>query len=126
MAILPDWMIERDVKITPFEPAMARPGIISYGVSSYGYDIRVGRKFKVLLPFFRNLGCIDPKNFDGYSLHDVEDDVCIIPPNSFALAESVEYFEIPRDILCICLGKSTYAQVRHHRERDAAGTAVEG
>src|SRR5436309_42998 len=108
MGVLPDWMIERDVKIVPFAPQQHRPGIISYGVTSYGYDVRVARNFKV----FTNVwgSTVDPKNFDPKSFVDVVADACIIPPNSFALAETVEYFEIPRDILAVCLGKSTYAR----------------
>jgi dCTP deaminase len=108
VGILPDWMIQRDVKIEPFAESAVRPGVISYGVSSYGYDVRVGRKFKV----FTNVHCaiVDPKNFNPASFVDVEGDYCLIPPNSFALAETVEYFEIPRDVLAVCLGKSTYAR----------------
>ena len=108
MGVLPDWMIERDIKIVPFEPALARPGVISYGVTSYGYDLRLGRHFKV----FTNARCaiVDPKNFDPKSFIDLEADECLIPPNSFALAETVEYLEIPRDILAICVGKSSLAR----------------
>src|SRR5215470_16539448 len=108
MAVLPDWQIEHDITIEPFAGAAARPGVISYGVSSYGYDIRVGRRFKV----FTNARCtvVDPKHFDPASFVDMEGDFCLIPPNSFALAETVEYLEIPRDIIAICLGKSTYAR----------------
>jgi dCTP deaminase len=108
MGVLPDWQIRRDIKIEPFADEAARPGAISYGVSSYGYDVRVGRRFKV----FTNARCVvvDPKNFDPASFVDIEGDYCLIPPNSFALAETVESFEIPRDILAICLGKSTYAR----------------
>lgn len=108
MGLLPDWQIERDIKIEPFAREQARPGVISYGVTSYGYDVRVGRRFKV----FTNVRCaiVDPKNFDPASFVDIEADHCLIPPNSFALAETMEYLEIPRDILCICLGKSTYAR----------------
>jgi dCTP deaminase len=108
MGVLPDWMIERDVKIVPFAAQQHRPGIISYGVTSYGYDVRVDRNFKV----FTNVwgSTVDPKHFDPKSFVDVTADTCIIPPNSFALAETVEYFEIPRDILAVCLGKSTYAR----------------
>src|SRR5213082_3401373 len=108
MSVLPDWMIEREIKIDPFAPASAKPGVISYGVSSYGYDVRVGRKFKVFTNVYGTL--IDPKNFSPSAFVDIEGDSCIIPPNSFALAETVEYLEIPRDVLAVCLGKSTYAR----------------
>ena len=106
--VLADWQIQREIKIEPFAEGASRPGVISYGVSSYGYDVRVGRNFKV----FTNARCavVDPKNFDPASFVDIEGDSCLIPPNSFALAETVEYFEIPRDILSICVGKSTYAR----------------
>jgi dCTP deaminase len=82
--------------------------LISYGVTSYGYDVRVDRHFKV----FTNARCtvVDPKNFDPASFVDIEADYCLIPPNSFALAETVEYLEIPRDIIAVCVGKSTYAR----------------
>lgn len=103
--LLPDWMIQRDVKIEPFSEMASRPGVISYGVSSFGYDVRVGNKFKVFTNTYSTV--VDPKNMDSSAFVDVEGDHCIIPPNSFALAESVEYFEIPRDILVVCLGKST-------------------
>ena len=83
-------------------------GAISYGLSSYGYDLRVSREFKVFTNVFNTV--VDPKNFDPKSLIDIDTDVCIIPPNSFALARSVEYFRIPRDVLTVCLGKSTYAR----------------
>src|SRR5947209_6761448 len=108
MGILPDWMIQRDIKIDPFAESAVRPGVISFGVSSYGYDVRVGRKFKV----FTNALCavVDPKQFDPRSFVDVEGDYCLIPPNSFALAETVEYMDIPRDVIAICVGKSTYAR----------------
>jgi dCTP deaminase len=94
--------------IEPFEDRQVRAGVVSYGLSSYGYDIRVGDEFKI----FTNINntVIDPKNFDPRSFVDVKADVCIVPPNSFALAHTIEYFRIPRDILTICLGKSTYAR----------------
>ena len=108
MGILPDWLIQRDIKIEPFAEGSFRPGIISYGLSSYGYDVRVGRNFKV----FTNVRCaiVDPKHFDPLSFVDLVADYCLIPPNSFALAETVEQFEIPRDVVAICVGKSTYAR----------------
>src|SRR3954465_14137539 len=103
MGILPDWQIKGDIKIEPLAEEALRPGVISYGVSSYGYDVRVGRRFKI----FTNALCaiVDPKNFDPASFVDVEGDSCLIPPNSFALAETVEFIEVPRDVLCVCLGK---------------------
>lgn len=108
MGVLPDWMIAKGVKIEPFAPHQHRPGVISYGVTSYGYDVRVGRTFKV----FTNVwgSTVDPKKFDPKSFVDVVADECIIPPNSFALAETVERLEIPRDIIAVCVGKSTYAR----------------
>ena len=108
VGIMPDWQIERDIKIEPLAQGVPRAGVISYGLSSYGYDVRVGRHFKV----FTNARCaiVDPKNFDPASFVDIEGDYCLIPPNSFALSETVEYLEIPRDIICVCLGKSTYAR----------------
>jgi len=98
--------------IAPFEPGQVRHRengkIVSHGTSSYGYDVRCSNEFKV----FTNINSVivDPKNFTSESFIDVTSDVCIIPPNSFALARSVEYFSIPRNILVICLGKSTYAR----------------
>jgi dCTP deaminase len=108
LGVLPDWQIKRDIVIEPFADGTPRPGVISYGVSSYGYDVRVGRRFKV----FTNARCavVDPKNFDPASFVDMEGDFCLIPPNSFVLAETVEYLEIPRDVVAICVGKSTYAR----------------
>jgi dCTP deaminase len=108
MGLLPDWQIERDIKIEPFADGSVRPGTISYGVTSYGYDVRVGRHFKVFTNIYGAV--IDPKNFSTTAFVDIEADHCVIPPNSFALAETVECFEIPRDILCVCVGKSTYAR----------------
>jgi dCTP deaminase len=94
--------------IEPFEDRQVRKGVISYGLSSYGYDIRVADEFKV----FTNINntVVDPKNFDDRSFVDMKTDACIIPPNSFALARTVEYFRIPRDVLTVCVGKSTYAR----------------
>jgi dCTP deaminase len=94
--------------IDPFEDRQVRAGVISYGLSSYGYDIRVANEFKVFTNI--NSTVVDPKNFDARSFVDVVADVCIIPPNSFALAKTIEYFRIPRDVLTICVGKSTYAR----------------
>jgi dCTP deaminase len=94
--------------IEPFEDRQVRTGVVSYGLSSYGYDIRVADEFKVFTNI--NSTVVDPKNFDARSFVDVQADVCIIPPNSFALAKTVEYFRIPRDVLTVCVGKSTYAR----------------
>jgi len=98
--------------ITPFESQQIREdgngGIISYGVSSYGYDVRCSNEFKIFTNI--NSAIVDPKAFDASSFVDVHADICIIPPNSFALARTVEYFRIPRNVLTICLGKSTYAR----------------
>ncbi|MCX7180005.1 MAG: dCTP deaminase, partial [Proteobacteria bacterium] len=105
-------MAEQHGMIEPFEPGQVRTldgrKIVSYGTSSYGYDIRCSRDFKL----FTNINCtiVDPKNFDPSSFVEVTGDHCIIPPNSFALASTVEYFRIPRNVLTICLGKSTYAR----------------
>jgi len=112
MAILSDrWirqMAEEHGMIEPFEGGQVRDGVISYGLSSYGYDIRVAPEFKVFTNV-HNL-VVDPKEFDDRSFVDINADECIIPPNSFALARTVEYFRVPRDVLVICLGKSTYAR----------------
>jgi len=98
--------------IEPFEPGQMREShygrMISYGTSSYGYDVRCADEFKIFTNI--NSAVVDPKNFDDSSFVDVQSDVCIIPPNSFALARTVEYFRIPRNVLTICLGKSTYAR----------------
>jgi dCTP deaminase len=98
---------EREM-ITPFEEKQVRQGVISYGLSSYGYDLRVAEEFKIFTNI--NSTTVDPKSFDSKSFVDFKGNVCIIPPNSFALARSVEYFKIPRNVLTICLGKSTYAR----------------
>ena len=94
--------------IEPFVDRQARSGVVSFGLSSYGYDIRVADEFKVFTNIYNTL--VDPKNFDPRSFGDMKGDVCIIPPNSFALARTIEYFRIPRDTLVVCLGKSTYAR----------------
>lgn len=115
MSIKSDKWIRRMAEkgmITPFEPRQVRQGangkIVSHGTSSYGYDIRCSNEFKIFTNI--NSAIVDPKNFAPESFVDVHADVCIIPPNSFALARSVEYFKIPRNVLVICLGKSTYAR----------------
>jgi dCTP deaminase len=94
--------------IEPFEDRQVRNGVVSFGVSSYGYDIRVADEFRIFTNV--NSALVDPKAFDPKSLVEVVRDVCIIPPNSFALARTVEYFRIPRNIITICVGKSTYAR----------------
>ncbi len=94
--------------ITPFENAQVRNGVISYGVSSFGYDLRISNEFKIFTNI--NTTIVDPKNFDTKSFVDITTEECIVPPNSFALGRSVEYFKIPRNVVTICLGKSTYAR----------------
>jgi dCTP deaminase len=112
MSIKPDHWIEKMARghgmIEPFEAGQVKEVVISYGVSSYGYDIRVADEFKI----FTNVNntVVDPKKFDNRSFVEFKGDICTIPPNSFALARTVEYFRIPRDILTICVGKSTYAR----------------
>lgn len=119
MGVFSDRQIRERVVIRPFEAAVKRPGKISFGVSSYGYDVRVGTHFKIFTPTTRSgdVAVVDPKSFSDDMM--VEVDVAknpadrqyvIIPPNSFALCETVEYLEIPRDVLAICVGKSTYAR----------------
>jgi dCTP deaminase len=112
MGLKPDHWIERMAKeqgmIEPYEANQVRQGVISYGVSSYGYDIRVADEFKIFTNV--NSAIVDPKDFDPASMVDFKGDVCIIPPNSFALARTIEYFRIPRSVLTVCLGKSTYAR----------------
>jgi len=94
--------------IEPFTDGQVRQGVISYGLSSYGYDVRIADDFKIFTNI--NSTIVDPKNFDTRSFVDVKAKECIIPPNSFALARTVEYFRIPRDVLVVCLGKSSYAR----------------
>lgn len=112
MAIKSDSWIRRMAKehqmIEPFVDGQVREGVISYGLSSYGYDIRVSNEFKIFTNVYSAV--VDPKHFDPRSFVDYTGDVCVIPPNSFVLAQTVEYFRIPRDILTVCLGKSTYAR----------------
>ncbi len=112
MGLKPDHWIARMAReermIEPFEEGKAREGVISYGVSSYGYDIRVTDEFKIFTNI--NSAVVDPKNFDTASMVDYQGDICIIPPNSFVLARTVEYFRIPRGVLTVCVGKSTYAR----------------
>ena len=119
VGVLSDRQIRSRVKIVPFEAAVKRPGKISYGVSSYGYDVRVGTHFKIFTPSPRSgdIAVVDPKRFSDDMMVEVDvghkpagDQYVIIPPNSFALCETVEYLEIPRDVLVICVGKSTYAR----------------
>tara|TARA_B100000929_G_scaffold119651_1_gene94872 strand:+ start:5677 stop:6228 length:552 start_codon:yes stop_codon:yes gene_type:complete len=99
---------QKEGMIEPFEEAQRRDGCISYGLSSYGYDARVAPEFKIFTNV--NSAVVDPKNFSDDMFVDRQSDVCIIPPNGFALARTVEYFRIPEDVLVICLGKSTYAR----------------
>jgi dCTP deaminase len=112
MGVKPDSWIRKMAKehrmIEPFVDHQVRHDVISYGVSSYGYDIRVTDEFKI----FTNVhsAVVDPKNFNPDSFIDYKGEVCVIPPNSFVLARTIEYFRIPRDVLTICVGKSTYAR----------------
>lgn len=112
MGLKPDHWIRKMARehgmIEPFVDSQVRQGVISYGVSSYGYDLRVADEFKIFTNVFG--ATVDPKQFDPKSMVDFIGDVCIVPPNSFALARSVEYFRIPRSVLTVCLGKSTYAR----------------
>lgn len=118
MSIQPDFWIRKMVKehamIEPFEESQVRQvkdgqRLVSYGLSSYGYDLRVANEFKIFTNVLNSI--VDPKNFDEKSFVDIKtNDYCMVPPNSFALARSIEYFRIPRDVLTICLGKSTYAR----------------
>ncbi|MBI4576635.1 MAG: dCTP deaminase [Planctomycetes bacterium] len=108
MGVLADWQIRDRVAIRPMAEATQGGRVISYGLTSYGYDVRVARRFKI----FTNVhsAIVDPKNFSPMSFVDVEGDFCLIPPNSFALAETVEHIQVPRDTVGICVGKSTYAR----------------
>ena len=116
--IYPDWQIAQAAQylkmITPFEPTNVKlvngKRVISYGCSSFGYDIRVANEFKIFSPATGQLTVIDPKAIDESAMIDYVGDTCVIPPNSFALARSVEYFRMPRNVVGLCLGKSTYAR----------------
>jgi dCTP deaminase len=112
MGLKPDYWIRKMARehrmIEPFADSQIRDGVISYGVSSYGYDIRVADEFKIFTNIYSAV--VDPKNFDPKSMVDFKGDICVIPPNSFALARTVEYFRIPRSVLTVCVGKSTYAR----------------
>jgi dCTP deaminase len=112
MTIQPDRWIRRMAQehgmIEPFVEKQVSTHVISYGVSSYGYDIRVADEYKIFTDVFSAI--VDPKHFDPKSMVDFKGDVCIIPPNSFVLARTIEYFRIPRNVLTVCVGKSTYAR----------------
>ena len=112
MGLKPDHWIKKMAlehrMIEPFVDAQVRAGVISYGVSSYGYDIRVANEYKIFTNVFSTI--VDPKHFDQKSMVDYVGDNCVIPPNSFVLARTVEYFRIPRQVLTVCLGKSSYAR----------------
>ena len=112
MGLKPDHWIRKMAleqgMIEPFVENQVREGVISFGLSSYGYDMRVADEFKVFTNVYSAV--VDPKNFSPQSFVDIQADVCVIPPNSFVLARSVEYFRVPRGVLCVCLGKSTYAR----------------
>jgi dCTP deaminase len=112
MGLKPDhWIRKMAIEhkmIEPYVDTQERKGVISYGVSSYGYDLRVADEFKIFTNVFG--ATVDPKHFDPKSMVDFVGEVCIVPPNSFALARSIEYFRIPRGVLTVCLGKSTYAR----------------
>ncbi|MFN2153420.1 MAG: dCTP deaminase [Anaerolineales bacterium] len=112
MGLKPDHWIRKMATehkmIEPFEPGQVRDGQISFGVSSYGYDIRVADEYMIFTNVYSAV--VDPKHFDPRSMVEYKGEVCVIPPNSFALARTVEYFRIPRNVLTVCLGKSTYAR----------------
>ncbi len=112
MGVKPDHWIRKMAlehnMIEPFVENQVRSGVISYGVSSYGYDIRVANEYKIFTNVFSAV--VDPKDFNPKSMIDFTGDVCVIPPNSFALARTIEYFRVPRSVLTLCVGKSTYAR----------------
>ena len=111
MSIRPDWWIRQEAHkgmIEPFEDRLVRQGVISYGLSSFGYDLRAASEWRIFVNVFNTV--VDPKNFDLRGLVEAEGDTCIIPPNSFVLTRSVEYLRIPDDVMVIALGKSSYAR----------------
>jgi len=112
MSVKPDkWIRKMALEhkmIEPFTDKQVRAGVISYGLSSYGYDIRIADEFKIFTNI--NSSIVDPKNFDPKSFVDFKGETCVIPPNSFALARTIEYFRIPRNVITVCVGKSTYAR----------------
>jgi len=112
MGLKPDHWIRKMAQekrmIEPFVESQVRNGVISYGVSSYGYDIRIADEFKIFTNVYSAI--VDPKDFDPASMVDFQGDVCVIPPNSFVLGRTIEYFRIPRKVLTVCLGKSSYAR----------------
>jgi len=110
--------------IEPFEEKQVREGVISYGLSSYGYDIRIADEFKIFTNI--NSTIVDPKHFDPRSFVDFKGDVCIIPPNSFALARTIEYFRIPRSVVTVLRRQEHLRALRHHRQRDAVRARVGG
>jgi dCTP deaminase len=114
LSIMPDHWIRRMAlehgMIEPFEDRQVSDGVISYGLSSFGYDIRVADEFRIFTPATGELTVVDPKAIDERAMHYYQGNVCIVPPNSFALARTIEYFRIPRNVLTLCLGKSTYAR----------------
>ena len=126
MSIMSDRWITRMARehrmIEPFEDRQVRKGVISYGVSSYGYDMRVAREFRIFTNVLSSI--VDPKQFDPKSFVEYEGDVCIVPPNSFALARSVEYFRIPRNILTVTRRQVDVRAVRHHHQRHAVRARV--
>jgi dCTP deaminase len=112
MGLKPDHWIRKMAQehgmIEPFSDSLKREGVISYGLSSYGYDLRITDEFKVFTNVYNAV--VDPKAFDDRSFVHIQANCCLVPPNSFALARSIEYFRIPRDVLTLCVGKSTYAR----------------
>lgn len=114
MSIKPDHWIRKMAQehrmIEPFVDHQVRNGVISYGLSSYGYDIRVADEFRIFTPGLGDLTVVDPKDFDARSMVDFRGNVCVIPPNSFILAKTIEYFRIPRNVITVCVGKSSYAR----------------